>query len=217
MLTEGYRCVLFPIVHCQFRSFVFSLVWSHWGQVFARPRTVGNSKQHSSGLLLACTVVRCRYSPAELTRKLTVLDFIESFTTLFITRFLTTDSLITGPYCTFQAVGLISGVIGSAIWTLVITVNTFLLLIGGRNMRAWVIEKSSSGWERWVLSIAIWIFVLLSGLFGFIKPVETDKGPYCIDPLLLGWLLDDQLGTGWCYIGQNYRWESIFFTYGNIL
>lgn len=34
---------------------------------------------------------------------------------------------------------------------------------------------------------------------------------------VLGWPLDDQLGTGWCYIGQNYRWQSIFFTYGNTL
>ena len=95
-------------------------------------------------------------------------------------RYLTTNSLITGPYCTFQAVGLISGVIGSAIWTFVITVNTFLLLVCGRSTRAWVIEKSNSGWERWVLCVAVWTFVFLSGLFGFLEPTTPEKGPYCI-------------------------------------
>lgn len=95
-------------------------------------------------------------------------------------RYLTTDSLITGPYCTFQAVGLISGVIGSAIWTFVITVNTFLLLAGGVSTRAWVIEKSNSGWERWALCIALWTFVFLSGLFGLLKPSTPEKGPYCM-------------------------------------
>lgn len=95
-------------------------------------------------------------------------------------RYLTTDSVITGPYCTFQAVGLISGVIGSAIWTFVITVNTFLLLAGGRSTRAWVIEKGNSGWERWVLCIVVWTFVLLSGVFGLLEPTTPEKGPYCI-------------------------------------
>ena len=108
-------------------------------------------------------------------------DFIQSFTSLFAIRYLTTNQLITGPYCTFQAVGLISGDIGSALWTFVITVNTFLLLAGGRNTRAWVIEKSNSGWGRWVVCIVVWLFILFSGLFGFIfiDPL-SDKGPYCI-------------------------------------
>ena len=164
---------------------MFSLVSNDQDQVFTRPRAVANSKQRSSGLLLACATVHCRYSPTpELCRKLTVSDFVESFFGLFVTRYLTTNSLITGPYCTFQAVGLISGVLGSAIWTFVITVNTFLLLACGRNTRAWVIEKSNSGWGRWVVCIAIWIFILCSGLFGFIfiEPFGTDKGPYCMDP-----------------------------------
>lgn len=117
------------------------------------------------------------------TRKLTVLDFIESFFGLFSTRYLTTNSFITGPYCTFQAVGLVSGVLGSAIWTFVFTVNTFLLLAGGRNTRAWLIEKSTSGWERWVVCVAIWTFILFSGLFGFIRQSDPNKGPYCMDPV----------------------------------
>jgi hypothetical protein len=64
----------------------------------------------------------------------------------------------------------------------VITVNTFLLLAGGRNIRAWVIEKSNSGWGRWVVCVAIWIFILLSGLFGFMVPSDPEKGPYCMGP-----------------------------------
>jgi hypothetical protein len=183
MLTEGHSDMLWHVVHCQLFSFVFSLVSNNQGQVFTRPRTVGNSREHSSGLLLACAIVHCWYSPTSEPKKLMILDFIESFTVLFVIRYLTTNSLITGPYCTFQAIGLISGVIGSAIWTFVITVNTFLLLFGGRNTRAWVIEKSNSGWRRWVVCIAVWIFTLLSGLLGFfIEPFAKDKGPYCMDP-----------------------------------
>jgi hypothetical protein len=114
--------------------------------------------------------------------ELTVSDFLESFSALFIIRYLTENSLVTGPYCTFQAVALISGVVGSAVWTFVITLNTFLLLAGGRNTRAWLIEKSTSGWERWVFCIAIWIFILFSALFGFIEPLSAAKGPYCKRP-----------------------------------
>jgi len=113
---------------------------------------------------------------------LTVSDFVESFSALFIIRYMTTNSLITGPYCTFQAVTLIGGVLGSAIWTFVITLNTFLLLVGGRNMRAWLIEKSNSGWERWVVCIAVWTFIIFSALFGFIEPLDPQKGPYCMHP-----------------------------------
>jgi hypothetical protein len=116
------------------------------------------------------------------TRKLTVSDFVESFSALLCSRYLTTNSLITGPYCTVQAVGLIFGVLASAIWTFVFTVNTFLLLAGGRNTRAWLIEKSNSGWERWVVCFALWIFILFSALFGFIEPLDPNKGPYCTDP-----------------------------------
>lgn len=134
--------------------------------------------------LLRATFGLCNYSllvfSDPTTRKLTVSDFLESFFALFISRYLTTNSLVTGPYCTFQAVGLISGVLGSAIWTLVVTVNTFLLLAGGRNTRAWLIEKSNSGWGRWVFCVAIWMFIIFSGLFGFIEPLDPNKGPYCM-------------------------------------
>ena len=152
-------------------------------------------------------------------------DFIQSFASLLAIRYMTTNQLITGPYCTFQAVGLISGDIGSAIWTFVITLNTFLLLAGGRNTRAWVIEKSTSGWGRWVVCFFIWVFILFSGLFGliFIEPFGSAKGPYCTIPALASpdleprlTKLDDQSGAGWCYIGSNHFWERIFFTYGII-
>jgi hypothetical protein len=116
------------------------------------------------------------------TGKLTRSDFIESFSSLFVIRYLTTNSLITGPYCNFQAVGLIWGVMASAIWTFVITVNTFFLLAGGRKTRAWLIDKSNSGWGRWVVCAAIWIFILVSGLFGFMEPFDEYKGPYCLHP-----------------------------------
>jgi hypothetical protein len=111
--------------------------------------------------------------------KLTHSDLIESFTSLFVIRYLTTNSLITGPYCDFQAVGLIWGVMASAIWTFVITVNTFLLLAGGRKTRAWLIDKVNSSWEQWIVCAVIWIFILVSGLVGFLEPFDADKGPYC--------------------------------------
>ena len=169
--------MLLYVVFCHLRSPEFSPVSDDQGQNFA----FTNPKQHSSRILLVSSAVHCRFSYSPLlTITLTVSDFIESFSGLFVTRYLTTNTLIRGPYCTTQAVGLIIGVLGSAIWTFVITVNTFLLLAGGRNIRAWVIEKSNSGWERWVLCFVLWLFILISGLFGFIEPLDPAKGPYCM-------------------------------------
>jgi hypothetical protein len=90
---------------------------------------------------------------------------------------------------------------GSATWTFVITVTTFLLLAGGRNVRAWVIEKSNSGWERWVLSAVVWLFVLFCALYGiiFVDPYRgPDQGPYCESPTILtvnGQTIKPRLGT----------------------
>jgi hypothetical protein len=97
-------------------------------------------------------------------------------------RYLSTGLLITGPYCYVQVVGLVMGDVGSALWTFIITVSTFLLLAGGRNVRAWIIEKSNSGWERWALCVGVWIFILFCGLYGiiFVDPYRgPDQGPYC--------------------------------------
>ena len=105
-------------------------------------------------------------------------DFVQSFTSLFASRFLTTNSVSLGPLCTFQAIGLISGDVGSAIWTFVITIHTFLLLAGGRHCRAWVAEKSASGKLRWVFCGVTWLFIIFSGLFGLIF-FSGSETPYC--------------------------------------
>jgi hypothetical protein len=89
------------------------------------------------------------------------------------------DSIHPGPFCNFQAIGLNTGDLGSCLWTLVVAITTFLSIVGP--YRDWVTEKSTSGKGRWILTGAIWAFVLFVGVFGliFIQPLHPEKGPYC--------------------------------------
>lgn len=103
--------------------------------------------------------------------------------------FLSTDSLIKnavipGPMCTLQGFLIQSGDIASSIWAFVIAFHTFFLLAGGRNWRAWVAEKSTSGKARWILCLGIWFVVLFIGVIGLIliEKMYPEKGPFCIPP-----------------------------------
>lgn len=107
------------------------------------------------------------------------LDFIQSFSGLFAIRFLTSNSVKLGPLCTIQAIGLISGNVGSAIWTFVITVHTFLLLAGSRSFRDRVTKTGSSGKLRWAICAILWVFIIFCGLYGLIFHSESET-PYCI-------------------------------------
>ena len=112
------------------------------------------------------------------------LDFVQSFGSLLASHWLVIDSIGPGSYCNFQFLVLNSGDLGSALWTLVVALSTFLTIAGGPRCREWVTRKSTSGKGRWVLTLAIWGFILFIGLIGFIfiQPFHPERGPYCIKP-----------------------------------
>jgi hypothetical protein len=124
-----------------------------------------------------------------------------------------------GPFCTFQGVVLQIGLLAGPIWTLVVTINTFLIVAGGPRRRAWVTEKSASGKARWILCFGIWTFILFIALFGliFIEPFHPENGNYCIPLSSNVLIIDNNAGAGWCWINADYFWERIFFFYGKSL
>ena len=133
------------------------------------------------------------------------------------THGLVVNSVMPGPYCTFQGLVLQCGLLGGAIWTFVVTLNTFILIAGGPSRRAWIVEKSASGKGRWIICIGIWTFILFIGLFGllFIQPFHPEKGTYCTYRFRSCQLTsDNHAGAGWCWIDAQFFWERIFFFYG---
>jgi len=106
---------------------------------------------------------------------------VQSFGSLLASHWLVINSIGPGKYCNLQAIALNCGDLGSALWTLVVALSTFLTIAGGPACREWVTRKSTSGKGRWVLVIGIWSFTLFIGLIGFmfIQPFHPEKGPYC--------------------------------------
>ena len=146
-----------------------------------------------------------------------LIDFVQALGSVLSAHGLVANSVMPGPYCTFQGLVLQCGLLGGAIWTFVVTLNTFLLIAGGPNRRAWVAEKSASGKGRWIICIGIWLFILFIGVFGilFIQPFHPERGTYCILPRSFQLITsDNHAGAGWCWIDAEYFWERIFFFYG---
>jgi hypothetical protein len=113
---------------------------------------------------------------------LTPEDLVQSFGLFLVTDSLRKNSVIPGPACYLQGFLINTGDISTSIWSFVIAVHTFFLLAGGRNYRAWVAEKSTSGKARWIISVAIWSFVTFIGIIGpaAIERLYPQKGPFCI-------------------------------------
>jgi hypothetical protein len=167
----------------------------------------------SARLFLACESLHCGYSIWKL--KMLIEDFVQSFGCILGSHWLRINAIHPGAYCNFQAVALTAGELGSALWTLVVAVSTFLAIAGGPNMREWVVKKSSSGKGRWVLTLGIWGFIFLISVNGllFIQPFHPEKGPYCITLFRFAVTLVDHIGVGWCWIDQQFFWERIFSFY----
>ena len=91
-------------------------------------------------------------------------------------------SVLPGPYCSLQASILTSSEVGSAIWTLVIAVNTVLLVAGGQKCKDWISKKNTSGKGRWGFSFAVWALLVFLGLVGpfLLQPMHPQKAPFCI-------------------------------------
>jgi len=108
-------------------------------------------------------------------------DFIQSLSGLLLANSLRLNSTLPGPFCSFQGLLLNSGDIGSAIWSFVIAMHTFLSLAGGHKLRQRVAEKSACGKLRWIICLSIWLSVLFIGVVGvvLIEKIEPERGPFC--------------------------------------
>ena len=108
-------------------------------------------------------------------------DFVQSLGILLTSHWLDINSIEPGAYCNFQAIVLNCGDLGSAMWTFVVALTTFLSIAGGRQTRDWINRKTTSGKTKWFVSIGIWGFNLFIAMFGliFIQPLYPEKGPYC--------------------------------------
>jgi hypothetical protein len=109
---------------------------------------------------------------------------VQSTGILLTSHWVAINSIGPGRFCNFQAIVLNSGDVGSAIWTFVVALSTFLSIAGSPGVRQWVVKKSNEGKGRWVLTFGIWAFILFIGVFGLIivQPLYPEKGPYCINP-----------------------------------
>jgi len=76
------------------------------------------------------------------------LDFIQSFDGWYLLRWLKLGYLGGGKYCTLEGVTMTSGELESALWTFIITLNTLMMIVGGRSTREWLSRKTSSGNAR---------------------------------------------------------------------
>ena len=145
-----------------------------------------------------------------------LIDFVQAFGAFLSIHGIAVNSIMSGPFCTFQGVVLQCGLLAEPIWTFVVTINTFIMLVGGPGPRAWAADKSSSGKARWIVCFGIWTFILFIGVCGllFIEPFHPENGTYCILDSSRQLMIDNYAGAGWCWINANYFWERIFFFYG---
>jgi hypothetical protein len=144
------------------------------------------------------------------------LDFLVAFESVMsATRFLVTNQVIAGPYCTFAGLLLLIGELSSALWIFFVAVHTFLTIACGGKCREWVAMKSTSGKGRWVIVAIVWAWVILNGIYGliFVEPFHPELGPFCTFEILRFLTLDAPSAAGWCWIGNSYFWERIFSFY----
>jgi hypothetical protein len=94
------------------------------------------------------------------------------------------DALMTGPGCTLQGFLINSGDISSAIWSFIIALHSFTLLVGSPKLRGWAADKTTSGKARWIICAGVWIFVFGIGTLGPVvfQNLHPENGPYCIIP-----------------------------------
>jgi hypothetical protein len=160
--------------------------------------------------------VHCRFGYDVSTKLIDYIDFLQALGSFSSTHGLIVNSVMPGPYCTYQGLVLQCGLLAGSIWTFVVTVNTSIWIVGRPSIRAWLAEKCTSGKSRWFFCFGIWLFILFIGVFGlvFIQPFHPERGPYCIHPRSCQLILDNHAGAGWCWIDADYFRERIFFFYG---
>jgi hypothetical protein len=112
-------------------------------------------------------------------------DFIQAIGWVLSVDHLATNSILPGVACNAQGFFINTGDVGSALWSFVIAVHTFLLLAGKPNWRTWAAEKSMAGKGRWFLCLGIWGAVVFLGIIGptAVYHIYPQNGPFCASSL----------------------------------
>jgi len=86
-----------------------------------------------------------------------------------------------GVACSVQGVLIQSGDLASALWSLIISVHTFLSRMGVKGPGYWGKEFSAKGKESWIVSFGVWFIAFFLGSIGLIviEQRNPEKGPFC--------------------------------------
>jgi len=84
-----------------------------------------------------------------------IADFFQAIRITLDTYVVSKNAVMPGSGCNAPGLFINIGDVGSAWWTFVITLHTFLVLAGGPNIRGWVAEKSVGGKSRRILCVAL--------------------------------------------------------------
>jgi len=109
-------------------------------------------------------------------------DFIQGIGITLDMYGVSQNAVMPGNGCNAQGLLINLGDVASAWWTFVITVHTFLVIVGRPKVRTWVAEKSVTGKFRWVLCFVVWFSVFFLSTVGIflIQNIDPTKGPFCI-------------------------------------
>src|SRR5437762_12150786 len=89
------------------------------------------------------------------------------------------NSVVPGPVCTLQGVLINSGDVGSALFSFVIAIHTYLFFTRGARLRTKTIAES--GKRHWILCFLLWFIVAFLGFIGIvlIEKIYPEKGSFC--------------------------------------
>jgi hypothetical protein len=144
-----------------------------------------------------------------------ILDIIQSIGWILPSYHLAKHSVVPSLGCNVQGVFINSGDIGSALFSFVIAIHTYLFFEQNGRWRTWVQEYSSRGFGRWVLGGFLWFMVAFLAFIGIvlIEKLNPDMGPFCAPLSAIRLIVDDATPEAWCWIAQNYPFERGFFHY----
>jgi hypothetical protein len=110
-----------------------------------------------------------------------ILDLIQSIGWILPSYHLAMHSVVPSLGCNVQGVFINSGDIGSALFSFVIAIHTYLFFARNGRWRKWVQDYSSGGYGRWILCGFLWFMVAFLAFIGIvlIEKLNPDDGPFC--------------------------------------
>jgi len=123
---------------------------------------------------------------------LLVSDILQSIGTLMNSKWLQSNGVILGGFCSAQGAIKNVGNLGISLWTLVLAIHTFVILFLRWNPRDWALYATLIG---------VWLLIGFIAMIGPAAIQKVDKGPY--------------FGVSglWCWITDSYPVERIAMEY----